>query len=396
MCDTFVVVDPAGVLFAKNSDRDPNEAQVLAWQPAADHPGDSELRCTHVSIPQARRTHAVVLSRPFWMWGAEMGANEHGVAIGNEAVFTDAPFEPGGLLGMDLVRLGLERGASAAEAVEVIAALIHRHGQGGRCGYSSARFRYHNSFLIADAREAWLLETAGRECARERITHGVRAISNGLTLPALLPRSRRLHTRIAAATARRTRVECLAAGVHDAAGAARVLADHGEHDWPCFDWHNGAMRTACVHAGGLLASSQTVGSWISELRPDGALHWATGASAPCMSLFRPLSVWRARDTGKPTGTPDPLSLWWRQERINRHWLGAHAAPPAAWQEDHARTQAAIFASPAIGWELAEDFLERWDRIVASANLDQRPWWLKRVWAGIGREAGASRLPWREA
>ena len=45
------------------------------------------LQCTYIEIEQAEESLAVVLSKPAWMWGAEMGANQAGVVIGNEAVW---------------------------------------------------------------------------------------------------------------------------------------------------------------------------------------------------------------------------------------------------------------------------------------------------------------------
>jgi len=41
-----------------------------------------------LTVPQILETAQVLLCQPFWMFGAEMGANEYGVVIGNEAIFT--------------------------------------------------------------------------------------------------------------------------------------------------------------------------------------------------------------------------------------------------------------------------------------------------------------------
>src|SRR5687767_14727661 len=110
MCDTMLAPPSAtatgAMLFAKNSDRQRNEAQNVEYFPRRDHQAGTSLRCTYIEIPQAARTHAVLLCRPFWMWGAEMGANELGVVIGNEAVRArSAPPETPALIGMDLLRL---------------------------------------------------------------------------------------------------------------------------------------------------------------------------------------------------------------------------------------------------------------------------------------------------
>jgi secernin len=165
MCDTIVAVPPAtrdgSVWFGKNSDREPGEAQLVDHLPSANFAAGANLACTYNTIPQARQTNEVLLSRPYWMWGAQMGANSHGVAIGNEAVFTKLPYDKAGLTGMDLLRLALERASTAAESLDVITSLLTRHGQRGGCGYRNRSFRYHNSFVITDPTEAFVLETAG-------------------------------------------------------------------------------------------------------------------------------------------------------------------------------------------------------------------------------------------
>jgi len=172
-CDSVVAVGAAtatgATVFAKNSDRMPaGECQPLLQIAAADHASGSAVGCQYVEIDQVDHTHALVLSSPYWMWGGEHGVNEHAVAVGNHSIFTRDPVPARGLLGMDLVRLALERGTSAAGAVDVIVELVERHGQGGS-GYVDQDWGYHSSFTVADPRRAFLLEASGRNWALREV-----------------------------------------------------------------------------------------------------------------------------------------------------------------------------------------------------------------------------------
>jgi dipeptidase len=366
MCDTFVALSGATasgeVLLAKNSDREPNEAHEVVFAPASEHAAGDRLRCTYIEVPQVRRTHAVLLAKPFWMWGAEMGANEHGVVIGNEAVFTRLPYEQqDGLIGMDLLRLALERADTAEEAVITLTDLLAQYGQGGDGGFTH-ELRYHNSFLVADPGQAWVLETVGREWAARRVERSG-SISNVLTIgqsfdtssPGLVDLAvakgwcsgpadfdlaaqygHRLIPWAIDARVRQCRTtDSLAAdrGRVDLASAWALMSDHGPRsdgrsDWGPADhaWLGLQGQTVCAHAGlGPIRVSQTTGSWISQLPADGTphTHWVTGTSAPCLSIRKPLwfdSVAQAGlpDTGRtPSGGYAPGSLWWDHEDLHR-------------------------------------------------------------------------------
>lgn len=65
--------------------------------------------------------------------------------------------------------MGLERSKTAKEAVEIITDLLERYGQGGNCAEDTADLSYHNSFLIVDTTEAWVLETADKVWVAEQI-----------------------------------------------------------------------------------------------------------------------------------------------------------------------------------------------------------------------------------
>jgi hypothetical protein len=187
VCDLLVALPPATTsgrtLFAKNSDRPPGEAQELEW--LAPRRDEGPLRATYIDVePAPAPTLGVLGSRPWWTWGVEHGVNEAAVAMGNAAIFTtlDPHGRPPRLVGMDLVRLALERAATATAAVDTLVELLERYGQGGS-GHHGVDDPYWSSFLVADPSEAWVVETSGTRWATERVTR-TRSISNRTTIPA--------------------------------------------------------------------------------------------------------------------------------------------------------------------------------------------------------------------
>jgi secernin len=395
MCDTLVSLTEDGVLFAKNSDRDPNEAQVLRWYPATSTT-ESRLRCTWSEIDQVPHAYAVLLSQPWWMWGAEMGANEHGVVIGNEAVFTRGAGRErsdSALLGMDLLRLGLERGATAGEAVGVIVALLEQHGQGGSCSHEHPRFTYDNSFIVADPDGAIVLETAGRRWATETVGGRGRSISNGLTIPAFArAHADPLRGRVAQCAARQTRTQASAERAADVAALWAALRDHGG---PVPQWSrvNGALSAPCAHAAGMLTTTQSTASWVADLRAE-PRHWVTGTSAPCTSIAKPVRVEDPVATDpepRPTNRYDAAYRWWRHERLHRLALRDHASALARFGGERDRAEQEWFHDPpssAEAFAAADDLEEAWLKDLVSGNLvDTRPGWLRRRWRAIDRAAG---------
>jgi hypothetical protein len=287
MCDLLVALpaatDGSCALFAKNSDRPPAEQQVYEWMPARRDAGP--LRVTHIDVEPVVETIGCLVSRPAWMWGAEHGVNEAGVAVGNATVYTTLDPRGGavGLTGMDLVRLALERSASAAAAVDVITGLIARYGQGGS-GQDPELVPggrpYWNAFLVADRARAFVLDTSGREWAVEEVDD-VRAVSNRTSVAGFdethrhprQPVARLVEPRLVASRS------VLAARPVTVAALMEHLRAHdtgGDPGW-----------SVCMHVDGVEA---TTSSMIAELPLVGAPRVWFLTGHPCAHDYTELSL----------------------------------------------------------------------------------------------------------
>ncbi len=339
MCDSFVALPEAtrngSVLSAKNADCEINEAQAVLRLPARSYAEGAMVRATHVVIPQVRQTHEVILDKSFWTWGGEIGLNEHGLAVGNEAIFSTAQEAHDGLITGDLLRLMLERASTCAEAIEVFANLLDRFGQGGNCELRG-NSHFDSSYLVSDRETAVVIETSGRNMAVREVK-AVGSISNAMTIGQDWQRCT-----VAECNGHRTD---FAADFEDASKVAAVGAH--ERREVSYDWlksragtidlrtmadllrqHPATYNPAegdvctniCMHAGPHPNRFwQACGAMIMEAAQQGSMAWVTATSGTCMSIFKPVYFGvPLPDMGPvPTESFTEGSLWWKHERLHR-------------------------------------------------------------------------------
>jgi len=358
MCDTMVALSNAtkdgSVIFAKNSDRQPNEPLLTIREPRKKYALGEKLKCTYIEIEQVEQTYEVLLQKPSWMWGAEMGSNEFGLNIGNEAVFTREKQGPPSLLGMDMLRLALERCRSSEEALDLIIDLLKRYGQGGNSGYEK-KFFYHNSFLIADPRSAWVLETAGSYWAAEQVKD-VRSISNRLSIGSTYDRAHPdliknavakgwcksdvdfnfarcytnpLITRFSGSFQRSSSANCVLnaeKGNITMQTMRKILRSH-QAEVEGQQFTRPSLSSVCMHAG-FIFGDHTTGSYIARLvnseesRPEDLplahTFLLTGSSTPCLALYKPFWMIEGENFSHGEDQAEGALLFWlKRERLHR-------------------------------------------------------------------------------
>lgn len=312
MCDTIVSFDRSNKrsFFGKNSDREPGELQFLyiSSNPREEFKSRPYIEEKREYAQHSFKTltsifdsfdhkYSAIISRPLWMWGAEMGVNEFGLSIGNEAVFSKERVQRDGLLGMDILRLALHNNKSAREGVDFIIKLITEVGQGGNGGYKGS-LKYHNSFLIKDFNEAYVLETSGKHWAFKSVDKCA-SISNAYSIRDDFDKSDRsdsynfkseyqdkLFSFFSNGDGRqRSTSSNLLKGSDSLKNIKDILRYH----------YKGSinpvrgMKSNCLHTGSLI-KSETTSSMIVDYIGDKFIVWLTGCPHPCVSLYRPLVI----------------------------------------------------------------------------------------------------------
>jgi secernin len=348
-CDTMVALPAATAngqtLFAKNSDRPWNECQPLESHGRGTHQAGQRTQCQFVSLPEVESTWRHVGSRPWWCRGYEHGFNEHQVVIGNEGLGSrfDSASEPR-LIGMEILRIGLERGRTARDAVNWMTRVIGEHGQ-GRFDNDAGVRTYDNGYIVADPKESFVIETAGHEWAVRRV-EGTLGISNVYSIEtdyeslSETARSTAVERgwwtsakgafnfadaysasdRSQGSGAMRRRRSCAVldarSGGIDSVTMMSLLRDHSDAAQPDEPFRTDMTgRGICIHFDEGPKGGNTAASLVADLCADGSrlpVYWCSFYS-PCQALFFPVFLEGTLPEVLARGTEQATqdSPWWR-------------------------------------------------------------------------------------
>lgn len=354
MVATGTATKTGEVILAKNSDRPINEGQPLCYYPAKDYPLGEEVKCTYISIPQVEHTYACMGSRPYVFFGFEHGINEYGVVIGNEQVSgREIPERQWGLIGMDILRLALERASTAEEAVAIMGNLLEVYGTGGDPGTRIPAF--NSNYIVADGKEAYLFESHQRSWVAKRVDD-VGYLSNCYSIGEDYTVIGREAIREAeekgwihagqpfSAVKAWTVDDCLFAESEGFARYARLntlmhpkepltlrsmmanLRDHYEDTFLSNIPYNKAtakIPSICSHPGGV-SGCATAASVVAVVRKNVPreltfTYWGSMAP-PCCSIFRPFYNidWLPQDIQRAEAIYQEQHHWWRFIELERY------------------------------------------------------------------------------
>lgn len=351
MCDTLVIRKDkkSPFIFGKNSDRHPQEIQLVQYV----EPFEGLKEKTHIDYQKEydiirypllqfysknfENKYKALISRPAWMYGCEMGINEKGLVIGNEALFSLKGTSKEGILGMDILRLALHNCSDSKSALTFISDFINEYGQGGNGSFIGSLY-YNNSFLITDSKESYLLESVKNRYVAKKIENA-QTISNSYTITDdyNFGDEKSLETKINFKKKYESKIHTLFSQGNYRQNLSSTLLEAADGSFESvvstlrynrsqnLDFDR-SMRSICIDSN-FLVTSKTTNSMVVEYVLEQPIVYFTAAPFPILSPYYPFRV-REEDFSNSPFNNITFSYEFAKKQIEKHNLIRNASKDA--------------------------------------------------------------------
>jgi dipeptidase len=157
------------------------------------------------------------------------------------------------------------------------------------------------------------------------------------------------------------------------------------------------MKSPCLHYKSFITPSQSTGSLVSHLKKKIQVHWTTGTSAPCISLYKPICLPKPGlkyNIKRATKHYDKDALWWRHEKLHRLILQDYQKRINAYLLERNQIEADFFQRiystlsrkdqfngklssdlnkiTKQAFQLCENKIDEWINLVKKLSIDSKP------------------------